>query len=147
MKTSERFTNAVTKLYNAFHKGELLLTSTCYCAVGNICNNNNDWYDEIINLKEERSIFRSVIDKKYISSNPTILSSGYSAYELGEIERLFAEGHRWSFDEKCKENQFKGLCAVVEYLCELEGIPNVMDYTCLFETENDNPKYQLEKAF
>lgn len=37
----------------------------------------------------------------------------------------------------------KGFFAVVEYLCELDGIPNVMDYTCLFETENEKPKYEL----
>ena len=45
--------------------------------------------------------------------------------------------------ETDKEQQFKGLCAVVEYLCELDGIPNVMDYTSLFETKEGKPVKEL----
>lgn len=37
---SERFTNAVTKLYNAFHKGTLNAWDCKACAVGNICDNS-----------------------------------------------------------------------------------------------------------
>jgi len=41
----KRFTDAVSKLYNAFHKGELNAMSCTKCAVGNLCNNNESWSD------------------------------------------------------------------------------------------------------
>lgn len=40
MKTTKRFDNAVTKLYNAFHNGELNAMDCTMCAVGNMCDNN-----------------------------------------------------------------------------------------------------------
>ena len=46
--------------------------------------------------------------------------------------------------EHSKHHQFKGLEAVVKYLCELDGIPNVMDYTSLFESVNDKPVNELQ---
>lgn len=142
-KTSERFTNAVTKLYNAFHKGELNGLDCTKCAVGNICDNNGAWADvscAVLSIKRYHGESKCVIDK-----------TGYSPQELRYIEEIFLtgvkEGGFWeSRLMHDKDSQFKGLCAVVEYLCELEGIPNVMDYTCLFETENDEPKYKLENV-
>lgn len=131
MKTSERFTNAVTKLYNAFHKGELNAMDTCACAVGNICNNTPEW--SRINLHTENAI-----------------NTGYSAKELWRIELLFMFGKDGERDAEVtkqpryNDNVFEALCDVIEYLCELDGIPNVMDYSKLFETENNEPKYKLE---
>jgi hypothetical protein len=43
MKTTERFENAVMKLYNAFHRNELNANNCQMCAVGNICDNNYQW--------------------------------------------------------------------------------------------------------
>ena len=42
-----------------------------------------------------------------------------------------------------RELQFKGLCAVIEYLCGLDNVENVMSIKSLFEFENDVPKKQL----
>jgi len=146
MKTTERFDNAVTKLYNAFHYGELNFAHPCHCAVGNICNNNNNWFREVQRFKD--NIFSSVSNPNYKTKNHVILSSGYSVFELGEVERIFGE-HAGTVGRICKyksdksDSQFGGLCAVIEYLCKLDGIPNFMDYTKLFETENEKPKYQL----
>jgi len=85
----------------------------------------------------------------------------YSDLELATVELKFIFGsdaninsyHEGSFEKsigdinlclsKDKERNFKGLCAVVEYLCELDNIPNIMDYTSLFETKNDAPKKEL----
>lgn len=125
MEHSNRFTKAVTKLYNAFHKGELNAMNPCCCAVGNMCNNSNFWTKE---------------------------KTGYSIEELYRIEDIFMFGKRGdsdpekTFQPKYNENVFKSLCEVIEYLCELECIPNVMDYSKLFETENSEPKYKLESV-
>lgn len=144
MKTTERFDKAVTKLYNAFHNNSLNAMDCAMCAVGNMCDNNPDW----------AFTYKT--------------NTGYSAKEIKNIEQLFMHGYNintekhiqleksFSFsgtgfgwdakDVKCTTNKhlvFIALCAVVEYLCELDNIPNVMDYTKLFETENDKPKYQL----
>jgi hypothetical protein len=138
MKTTERFDKAVTKLYNAFHENRLNGMDCKACAVGNMCDNVDYWTN-----------WSSYKKRKEIS-----IKIGYSFVEIDNIESLFMFGvkineieeSKWDVgnkEHKGKETQFKGLCAVVEYLCELDNIPNIMDYTKLFETENDKPKYQL----
>lgn len=136
MKTSERFTNAVTKLYNAFHNGTLNAMDCKACAVGNICNNSAHW------------------SGSYIAPE-----TGYSREELYTIENLFMFGTKdensailpWRAGQvnssRADNKVFEALCAVIEYLCEIEGIHNVMDYTSLFETEADQPKHKLEEVF
>ena len=42
-----------------------------------------------------------------------------------------------------KDLLFLGLHTTIEFLCKLDNIPNVMDYSKLFEFENDVPKYKL----
>ena len=42
------------------------------------------------------------------------------------------------------ERLFNGLSEVIKYLCELDNIKNVMDYSKLFEQENKLPKYAIE---
>ena len=37
-----RLENAITKLYNAFHNGELNSLDCRHCAVGNLCDNSGD---------------------------------------------------------------------------------------------------------
>lgn len=131
MKTKPRFDNAVTKLYNAFHEGTLNAFDCKECAVGNIVG--SAFYGGY-------SSFGTVRDVVVVGGN----KSGYSPTELYYVEKKFMEAHLGGNTEMSKiEKQFKGLCAVVEYLCELDNIPNVMDYTRLFETENEKPKYQL----
>ena len=43
MKTTKRFEKAVTRLYDAFHNGELYAYDCSKCAVGNMCNGNSAW--------------------------------------------------------------------------------------------------------
>ena len=140
MKTTERFTNAVTKLYNAFHNGTLNTMSPCACAVGSIVGNDR-WIENFIYRPFAR---RS--DEMSDKFNIDIQKTGYSQKELQYVEKIFIETvhpDETTYNNETKDRQFKGLCAVVEYLCELDGIPNVIDYTCLFETENEKPKYEL----
>ena len=43
MKTPQRLERALTKLYTAFHSGELNPECIGGCAVGNICDNTTTW--------------------------------------------------------------------------------------------------------
>ena len=139
MKTTKRFENAVMKLYNAFHSNELKAMKCSACAVGNICDNTLSW-----------SFRRNVIfnGNKFTSyvyeEEKDFKKNGYSISELVEIERIFLNEN---ITIENKETQFKGLCAVVEYLAELDNIPNPMDYSKLFETNNDKPIYELNEVF
>lgn len=144
MKTTERFDNAVSKLYTAYHSGELSGMQCHMCAVGNICNNNSSWYEPV--AKSRPHTKGTYLDDTKLPlicdvlENETIKKTGYSGNELAKVESIFVSH---SYYDETKETQFKGLCAVVEYLCELDNIPNVMDYRKLFESENNEPKYQL----
>jgi len=130
MKTmTPRLENAVTKLYNAFHANELNGMSCTQCAVGNMCGNSKHWS----------------------SIAPTI---GYAMYELKIVESLFmfgkkklSEKSKWDVGEyQDKEIHFKGLCAVVKYLCELDNYPNIMEIQFLFEFD-ENKKAVNELIF
>ena len=46
-------------------------------------------------------------------------------------------------DPTDKDLLFNGLNEVVKFLCYLDHVSNVMDYTKLFEFENEKPKYEL----
>lgn len=144
MKLPIRLENAITKLYNAFHNGTLNAFDCKACAVGNICDNTDEWAEHTGNAVtlDTHNNVRTV----YAEPNTRIkyFYNGYNQDELYEIESRFL--NIWIGQQHLDNNkniQFKGVCAVVEYLCKLDNIPNVMDYTKLFETENDKPKYQL----
>jgi hypothetical protein len=138
MKTTKRFEEAITKLYKAFHDGTLELYDCLNCAVGNICNNTGEWYDILRSSKKGYNMYNNPLTKYDICNMPNeILKFGYSSFELATIENIFANNCN------CGNDNFKGLCAVVEYLAELDNIPNPMDYSKLFETENNTPKYEL----
>jgi hypothetical protein len=150
MKTTKRFEDAVTKLYTAFHNGELDAMDCKHCAVGNMCNNSDEWINIGLHL----------IGSFYRISYDFINKTGYSNQELNKIEYIFIYGGekklflnnisnidvRLGMQTKQEQLdlQFKGLCAVIEYLCKLDNIPNVLDFKCLFETEDNKPVNQLQ---
>ena len=152
MKTTKRFEEAVTKLYKAFHEGTLDAMDCQHCAVGNLVGSKN-WVIHGIPIGEENRIVNCFENK-----------TGYSRKELTIIEHIFIFGSKKgqnltklfsnsisksdviSFkktEEEQKELQFKGLCAVIKYLAELDNIPDPTDYSKLFETENNEAKYEL----
>jgi hypothetical protein len=135
MKTTKRFENAVMKLYNAFHENTLDSFDCQNCAVGNICDNNSNWANARLTVSEGWD-YNNKIAKE------TALKSNYSLKELEIVEGIFVKEVPYELKTD-KETQFKGLCAVVEYLAGLDNIPNPMDYTKLFETENNKPIYEL----
>lgn len=148
MKTSSRIDAAISKLYNAFHNNELNPECCKQCAVGNILDKTDSW--------KHLSDHHGLIKLNYVGKVNQALGrkfNGYSPLELLQIEATFlmACGYKLPLYYKNHKPQnttdkdflFIGLSAVIKFLCKLDGIPNVMDYTRLFEFENNEPKYKL----
>jgi len=148
MKTPERLEQAITKLYVAFHNGTLNPEYCKSCAVGNICDNTDYWN---YLTESHGSLELSYIGK--LNENFGRRVYGYSPKELLQIEIVFLKGCGFSVpltlkskrpeNPKDKDLLFHGLNATIAFLCKLDNIPNVMDYSKLFEFENNLPKYQL----
>jgi hypothetical protein len=149
MKTSKRLEQALIKLYNAYHNNRLDPEDCTACAVGNILDNLDSWK----HLSNEHGS----LQLNYIGSihqNFGRKFNGYSPQELLQIEKVFlnACGFKTPLchynpkpqNPKSKEVLFNGLSAVVELLCKLDAIDNVMDYSKIFEQENGKPVYHLE---
>ena len=150
MKTTQRLNSALRKLYKAFHEGTLPPECCKQCAVGNILDNTDTW--------KHLTDLHGSIKLNYVgmvNQNFGKKFNGYSPLELLQIEAEFLKGCGYSLplDRKCikpknstdKEILFNGLCKVVEFLCILDGVKNVMDYSKLFEFKNDVPKYELSE--
>lgn len=148
MRTSERLENAIKKLYVAFHSNELHPECCKSCAVGNILDRTDAWK----HLSDDHGSLRlNYVGKVHQSFGRRF--NGYTPIELLQIEATFlracnyqlpiARHHFKPDNPKDKELLFNGLCEVVKFLCRLDQVPNVMDYTKLFETENNTPKYEL----
>ncbi|OEK09075.1 Na(+)-translocating NADH-quinone reductase subunit F [Flavivirga aquatica] len=148
MKTSHRLESALKKLYNAFHSNTLNPECCIQCAVGNILDNTDSW--------KYLSDSHGALELNYIGKVHQSLGrkfNGYTPLELLKIEHIFlnACGFKLPLHHKNKKPKnptdkavlFDGLFAVVDYLCKLDSITNVMDYTKLFEFENEKPKYEL----
>tara|TARA_R110000787_G_scaffold70646_15_gene157133 strand:+ start:22440 stop:22901 length:462 start_codon:yes stop_codon:yes gene_type:complete len=149
MKTPIRLEQALIKLYTAFHNNTLDPEDCTACAVGNILDNHESWK----HLSNEHGS----IQLNYIGTVHQRLGrkfNGYTPQELLEIEKVFLEACGFKTplchynpkpqNPRNKERLFNGLCAVVSFLCKLDNIPNVMDYSKLFEYKNNKPKYRLE---
>lgn len=118
----------------------------CCC---NILDNTDNW--------KHFSDYHGSLDLNYIGQVHESLGrkfNGYSPSELLKIEAAFLKAcgyqlplHHKNFKPENPTNKdilFDGLTKVITFLCELDGFSNIMDYTKLFEFENDNPKYRLK---
>lgn len=141
MKTSPRLENALLKLYQAFHNNALNPECCKRCAVGNITDNKDFW--------KHFSDRHGSTELNYTGRVHELLSRRYSGYlpsELLQIEVAFLKGCGYGlplkhngkkpFDPTSKVTLFQGLCEAVDYLCRLEGIQNVMEYTAIFKHES-----------
>jgi hypothetical protein len=151
MNTSLRFEQAIKKLYTAFHNERLNPEDCAACAVGNILDRKDFWK----HLSDDHGSlelnyvgrFHELRGKKF---------NGYTPSELMKIEYTFLEAcgyelpyrynHKRPKDPTDKDVLFNGLCAVVEELCRLDGIENVLEYQCLFKTDA-KVESQLEEVF
>jgi hypothetical protein len=152
MNTPKRLESALIKLYNAFHSNTLNPEDCAACAVGNILDNHDSW--------KHLSDAHGSLKLSYVGTVHQNLGrrfNGYTPIEIVQIEKIFLEAcgfqtplchyNKKPTNPKDKELLFNGLCAVVELLCKLDEVPNVMDYTQLFEYENNTSKYALEQLF
>lgn len=152
METPKRLEQALIKLYNAFHNNELNPECCSACAVGNILDNHDSWK----HLSDDHgSTTLSYVGKVHQQLGRKF--NGYSPLELLHIEKVFLEACGFivplcHYNKKPntptdKDTLFNGLCAVVTYLCKLDNIDNVMDYSRIFEFENEDPVYQFDVIY
>ena len=152
METPKRLEQALIKLYNAFHNDELNPECCSACAVGNILDNRDSW-KHLTN--GHGSLELSYVGR--VHQNLDRKFNGYSPLELLQIEKVFLEACGFTVplchynpkpqNPTNKEILFNGLCLVVKHLCELENIPNVMDYAKVFEYEQDNSVYKFDVIY
>lgn len=142
MKTTQRFEMAIKKLYMAFHDNHLNPDDCAACAVGNILDGQDFWK----HLSDDHgSLKLNYVGRFHEMRGKTF--NGYAPSELLKIEFTFLKGcgyelpyrynHKRPDNPTDKDLLFSGLCAVVELLCKMDGIENIMDYQKLFETETD----------
>ena len=137
METTNRFNLAVQKLYKAYHNNTLNPECCNNCAVGNILNNTDSW--------KHLSDLHGSLQLNYLGLVHQNLGRrfyGYSPLELLQIEALFLEGCGYEIPLKYKNDKvknttnkealFNGLETVITFLCELDGVPNIMDYNNVF---------------
>lgn len=138
MNTTPRFDAAISKLYNAFYNNTLNPDCCKQCAVGNILDNTDSWKHLADN--------HGALQLNYIGNVHQTLGrkfNGYSPIELLKIERVFLKacGYQLPLHYKNRKPEnptdtnvlFNGLSDVIELLCKLDNISNVMDYKGLFK--------------
>lgn len=152
---SKRFENAISALVEAFFSGTLAKGSCCACAVGNIihksfgvkpiiegetyeaiatypskCPVGGEWYEIVIGDNDNLGVGMEQIN-----------ATGFSLQEIINIENAFEVNttigcglySKFSKSE-IMEDQYKGLMAVVDVLCEIEGL-DYKEYKELFAYE------------
>lgn len=149
MKTTVRFENAIKKLYKAFYNNTLNPEDCKQCAVGNILDNKDSWQHLSDHHGSLQLNYVGLVNQKFGKR-----FNGYLPLELLQIEVTFLKacGYELPFhhanyrpdNPRDVERLFNGLYEVIKYLCELDNIKNVMDYSKLFERENKLPKYAIE---
>lgn len=149
MKTSPRFEKAIKALIKGFFNGTLRKGSCAACACGNIiaaamnepiANDirsegkavYDSWYDTVLNVDHYNDIRHSE-GLEYIEM------TGYSLFEFARIEQAFEENTEiYGSDyedyspERVMQDQYRGLCAVIDVLCDIEGL-NSADWKPYFE--------------
>lgn len=151
MKTPSRLEQAIKKLYVAFHNHQLHPECCKKCAVGNILDNTDNW--------KHLSDHHGSLQLNYVGQVHESFGrkfNGYSPLELLKIEAIFLKacGYQLPIHHKNskpknptdKDVLFDGLTEVITFLCELDGVSSIMDYTKLFECEKDKPLYNLTEA-
>lgn len=152
MKSTNRFDTAISKLYNAFHNNQLNPECCLQCAVGNILDNKDQWKHM---TDAHGSTTLNYVGKVNQAFGKRF--NGYTPHELLTIEAKFLSGCGYQLplfknskrpaDSSSKEILFNGLSKAIEYLCQLDGIPNVMDYSKLFEHSQPVTTEKTELTF
>ncbi|MBT8265105.1 MAG: Na(+)-translocating NADH-quinone reductase subunit F [Bacteroidia bacterium] len=151
MMTTKRFDQAVDKLYQAFHNNSLHPECAMQCAVGSICDGRDFWKHF---SDQHGSIHLNYVGKVNQSFGRKF--NGYSPQELLDIEAIFLKACGYSLpldhngvrplNPSDKHIQFKGLSAVISYLCRIDQISDVMDYHKLLNFEYQNSDYSISHS-
>jgi len=127
-----RLEQALSKLYIAFYDGSLHPECCTACAAGTICDNKDMWK----HLTDAHgSLVLNYVGKVNEAFGKRFY--GYLPSELLQIEGVFlrACGYELPISRKsmkpknpqADEVMFNGMRAVIHYLCELDGVKDVMD--------------------
>ena len=131
-----RLERALSKLYTALNNNTLNPACCTACAVGNICDNVDVW--------KHFTDTHGSLKLNYIGQVNEGFGRrlyGYLPSELLEIEAVFLKGcgYELPFTRKStkpknptsQETLFNGMRSVVAFLCELDGVADVMDVASL----------------
>ncbi|MFD2551896.1 Na(+)-translocating NADH-quinone reductase subunit F [Bizionia sediminis] len=137
MKTTNRFDQAILKLYHAFHSGTLVPECNQQCAVGTILNNSESWKHFSDNHGSTVLNYVGLVNENFGRR-----FGGYKPSELLQIEVTFLKAcgyqvplhysHKKPEQPLNKDTLFSGLTAVVSLLCKLDNLPDVMNCQALF---------------
>ncbi|HLV69891.1 MAG TPA: hypothetical protein VKY34_04230 [Xanthomarina sp.] len=141
MKTTKRLDLAIQKLYAAFHNNTLNPECCKQCAVGNILDHTDTWKHLSDSHGSLKLNYVGLVNQNFGKT-----FNGYSPLELLQIEAQFLKacGYQLPLHHKNKKPEnptdkevlFLGLSAVVQFLCKLDNIPNVMDCSQLFQFQS-----------
>jgi len=140
MKTTKRFDMAVQKLYTAFHENTLNPECCTACAVGNILDNNDVWKNFTDCHGSSKLTYVGQVNEAFGKR-----FNGYTPAELLNIEAIFLgacgfklplmQGSKRPINPTDPNILFNGLEATIDYLCRIDGIENIMDYSKIFIEE------------
>jgi hypothetical protein len=163
MKTIERFDRAINALVTAFLQGTLAKGACHACAVGNICaaslnfkvktgqgrlNPRFYWeapyvgadWSNVFHTRIESGEQRLNINRYVGAAKEEIDATGYSLEQLMLIEKAFEsnthiiyERYRRYSQAEIDADQYAGLVAVFNTLCEIEGIADPAPYVALLD--------------
>lgn len=140
MKTTPRFETAIQKLYTAFHADRLNPECCKECAVGTMLDHTDSWKHLSDAHGSLKLNYVGLVNQKFGKR-----FNGYTPMELLQIEATFLKAcgfqlplhHKNSKPTYCdkKDMLFAGLSAVITFLCELDGIQNIMEFKNLFSSK------------
>jgi len=133
--STNRFQNAVNKLIKSFFNETLTKGKCTRCAVGNICG-SWEWSvlfetDPNTNEQDTSGLNRSkFMPEQFETALKQIYDTNYTPEELAKVEYVFETNTKIAYldyeynqctHEEFIQDQFNGLCAVIDVLCEFEG--------------------------
>lgn len=127
MKTPERFNRALKVLVQAFFNDTLAKGDCTKCAVGNMCGGEGVWTNVFFTPSDGT---QRIYEDHYAGRAKEVIElTGYSWKQLAKIEFSFETNTRIGGNaygrftkQEIMEDQYRGLMAVVEVLCEIEGL-------------------------
>jgi hypothetical protein len=136
MRTTKRFEESATKLYNAFNEGTLNAFDCKACAVGSMIGTGEKWS---MHYREEGNIFSFKSLWKDCGIFKAPYHKDYSEEEIFNVEKVFLTewvktGKLRESNGREKEIQFDGLIAVLNYLAELDSIKSIGEQYNKFKT-------------